>query len=88
MFKKPRNLLSFQTTHAKTKKQLENVFRPLFCHFWPKFVAIRSQKSLGHKIFFATPFELFCKIFGHLATVHTGLNVEKTGGRKSWDTLP
>ena len=43
--------------------------RPLLCHFWSKFGAVRPPKSLGQKIFFPASFELFCRIFGHLVTM-------------------
>ena len=44
-------------------------FRPLFCHFWTNLGAVRPPKYIAQNIFVAAPFELFCRILGHLAIV-------------------
>ena len=43
---------------------------PFFCHFWPTLGGIGDTKIPLPKDFFAAPFELFCRILGHLTTVN------------------
>ena len=61
----PKNLLSFQTVPEKSKNSKKMFYSP----FWSKFEAVQPPKSLSQKKFFGAPFELFCRIFGHLGTV-------------------
>jgi hypothetical protein len=53
---------------------LKNIFRPLFCHFWPNSAILRSPIFSGHEQFFGASFELVDRKFGHLATVVGRLN--------------
>jgi hypothetical protein len=45
------------------------VFRLVFGRFWSKMAAVRQQIFLGQPFFSGAGFELFCRIFGRLATV-------------------
>jgi hypothetical protein len=49
--------------------QHKKIFRPVFCYFSAKLVAIRPPIFSGQQFFFAASFELFGRKFGHLATV-------------------
>jgi hypothetical protein len=44
-------------------------FRPVFCRFCPKTVAVRPPIFPANHFLFSAGFELFCRIFGRLATV-------------------
>jgi hypothetical protein len=48
-------------------------FRPVFGRFWQKTAAVRLPIFLGQPLFSGVGFELFCRIFGWLATVVTYL---------------
>ena len=51
------------------KLKIFGFFQSLFPPLSAKIGSARPPKFLGQQIFLAAPFELFCRIFGHLATV-------------------
>ena len=53
----------------KKLEKIGQIFRPLFRPLLAKIGGrIRPQKFFDQRIFVRAPFELFCRIFGHLAT--------------------
>jgi hypothetical protein len=60
---------------------LKYVFRPVFCSFYPKLAAVRPPFFPANQFLFSAGFELFCRIFGRLATV---FKEKKTHSRVLW----
>jgi hypothetical protein len=48
---------------------LKYFFRPVFYRFCPKLAAVRPLFFTAYQFLFSAGFELFCRIFGRLATV-------------------
>jgi hypothetical protein len=48
---------------------IPKIIRPVFGRFCPKMAAVRPQIFPANHLLFSAGFELFCRIFGRLATV-------------------